>query len=306
MNNYDYHQPVLLAESIEQLNLKPNGIYVDVTFGGGGHSGAILAALGTDGRLIGFDQDPDAHQNALDDARFTLIPQNFRYLKRYLRLYGVTQVDGILADLGVSWHQLKTPTRGFSIHFNDDQLDMRMDKNNEQLATARQIINTYSAEKLTYLFETYGELPGTKRLVQAIVAERRQRPIETVLQLKILAQPFIKNLKQTNRYYAQLFQALRIEVNEEMQVLQDLLTQSTEVLKPDARLVVISYHSLEDRIVKNYFKRGVFDDTDTRDFYGNVVKPLEQLHKKIILPTDQEIQNNPKARSAKMRVGVKL
>ena len=228
MDIYDYHQPVLLAESIEQLNLQPNGIYVDATFGGGGHSRAILAMLNEQGRLFGFDQDPDAHKNALHDARFTLIPQNFRHLKRFLRLYGVSQVDGILADLGVSWHQLKTPERGFSIHFNDDQLDMRMDKDNEQLLTARKIINTYSADKLTYIFETYGELPGTKRLVQAILTERRLRPIETVLQLKILAQPFIKNLKQTNRYYAQLFQALRIEVNEEMQVLQcGLLTSDT-------------------------------------------------------------------------------
>ncbi|MBK9459494.1 MAG: 16S rRNA (cytosine(1402)-N(4))-methyltransferase RsmH [Sphingobacteriales bacterium] len=306
MDIYDYHQPVLLAESIEQLNLQPNGIYVDATFGGGGHSRAILAMLNEQGRLFGFDQDPDAHKNALHDARFTLIPQNFRHLKRFLRLYGVSQVDGILADLGVSWHQLKTPERGFSIHFNDDQLDMRMDKDNEQLLTARKIINTYSADKLTYLFETYGELPGTKRLVQAILTERRLRPIETVLQLKILAQPFIKNLKQTNRYYAQLFQALRIEVNEEMQVLQDLLTQSAEVLKPNGRLVVISYHSLEDRIVKNYFKRGVFDDTDTRDFYGNTTKPFEQTHKKVMLPTEHEIKDNPKARSAKMRVGERV
>lgn len=299
-----YHQPVLLTESVAALAIQPQGIYVDATFGGGGHSRAILAQLGSGGRLLSFDQDPDAQQNRFNDPRFSFIPHNFRHLQRFLRLHGAPQVDGILADLGVSWHQFKTPQRGFSIHHSTDLLDMRMAQNNAQLHTAQHIINTYTAEQLIQLFETYGELPATKRLVQAIVAERRQRRITTVEQLKILAQPFIKNPKQTNKYYAQLFQALRIEVNEEIPALHDLLLQSAQVLRPHGRLVTIAYHSLEDRMVKNFLKNGItYDHTDPRDMYGNISRPFSQIHKKVIVPTDSEINQNPKARSAKMRIG---
>lgn len=306
---YDYHEPVLLAESLEGLALKKDGIYVDATFGGGGHSRAILPFL-DGGKLLAFDQDPDAEANTRDvvfrSETFSFIPANFRYLKRYLRLEGVTQVDGILADLGVSWHQFKTPQRGFSIHANEAKLDMRMDKNSDNSNTARSILNTYYEDDLAQLFEQYGELPKSRRLAQAIVRERRLRPFKTIEQLKIIAQPFAPNPAQVNKYYAQLFQALRIEVNEEIVTLQELLIQASELLSHEGRLVIIAYHSLEDRIVKNYIKRGAFDDGDHRDMYGNSYKPFKAVNKKVITPNNEELKRNPKSSSAKLRIGERI
>lgn len=299
-----YHNPVLLEECLDGLAIRPDGVYVDVTFGGGGHSKAILGRLGEKGRLLAFDQDSDARANAqaIDDKRLTFIDANFRYLQKYLRLYAVKQVDGILGDLGVSSHQFDTPERGFSTRF-EANLDMRM--NQRAGATARDILETYSAEELHRILGMYGELQNAKTAAQAIVAARANRPIETVNDLKAALQRYTPRGKE-NKYFAQVFQALRIEVNDEMGALQEFLTQSAEVLKPEGRLVVMSYHSLEDRLVKNFIGKGKFYGEVEKDLFGNDLKPLQSVTRKPIEASAEEIAQNSRARSAKLRVAAKI
>lgn len=294
----NYHDPVLLQECIEVLAIKPDGVYVDVTFGGGGHSKLILEQLGPNGRLLAFDQDEDAAANILEDSRFTLIPHNFRFLKRFLRLEGFPKVDGLLADLGVSSHQFDTAERGFSFRFDAD-LDMRMDQTAE--LTAAKIVNTYSAEQLQDILGTYGEVRNARTLAKTIVKMRGSGAIvRTIGDFISLIDPCIKGKR--NRYLSQVFQALRIEVNEEVAVLKEMLEQSIEVLKPEGRLVVISYHSLEDRLTKNLIKKGSFAKNAEQDFYGNFYQPLRAVNRKVILPKEEEIKRNPRARSAKLRI----
>lgn len=295
-----YHESVLLNEAIDGLNIKPDGIYVDVTFGGGGHTKAILQHL-KHGQVIAFDQDQDAQQNIIEDKRFTLIPQNFAHLSRYLRLYGISKVDGILADLGVSWHQFNTPNRGFSIRFDENDLDMRM--NQVATITAQTILNSYPVDQLTTILKNYGELTNARQVAQKIVTIRQLSPIQKVAQLKTIIEPFIYGNR--TKYHARLFQALRMEVNDELGVLKQLLTQSASLLNPNGRLVVIAYHSIEDRVVKNYFKKGSFDGKEQKDLFGNSEKPLSPINKKVIVPTTEEIKRNPKSRSAKMRIAEK-
>ncbi len=298
----NYHEPVLLREAIEGLSIQPNGVYLDATFGGGGHSKSILAQLGPHGRLFAFDQDPDAQQNLPpDEPRLNFVPHNFRYIKRHLRLAGVKAVDGILADLGVSWHQFDVPERGFSHRFDDQLLDMRMNTGQDLRAT--DILATYNTEKLVHIFQEYGELPGSKRLAAAIIETRKLRPIRTVGELKKIAAPFMAG--DRHKYLSQLFQALRIEVNDEITALQDFLTQSSELILPSGRLVIIAYHSLEDRLVKNYIKRGNFEGIDQKDFYGHRQLPFKAVQSKPIVPNLEEIQKNSKARSAKLRIAEK-
>jgi 16S rRNA (cytosine1402-N4)-methyltransferase len=298
-----YHVPVMLNECIEGLNIKPNGIYVDVTFGGGGHSAAIVKHL-TTGKLYGFDQDDDASKNAqsFDKQRFTLVEANFRHLKRYLKLHGVTRIDGLLADLGVSSHQIDAPERGFSTRF-DGPLDMRMNQNDE--LTAAKVINTYSEEKLHRIFGIYGEVKNAKTLAALVFKSRLQNPIETIEQFKRVTQPVAPRGKE-NKYYAQVFQALRIEVNQELEALQEMIVQATEMLKPQGRLVVMAYHSLEDRLVKNYIAKGKFFGEVEKDLYGNEQKPLQSLLRKPIEASEEEIEQNRRARSAKLRIAEKL
>ena len=295
-----YHNPVLLHRSIELLNIDPDGVYVDVTFGGGGHSRAILEKL-RNGRLIAFDQDPDALNNVPEDEKFTLVPHNFRYLKNFLRLYNAVPVDGILADLGVSSHQFDVPDRGFSTRF-DAQLDMRM--NPSVGNSAEDVLNTYSAEELQNIFTLYGELRSSYSISQAIVEARAKKPIRTTGELIDIIKPILPERK-INKLSAMVFQALRIEVNEELEVLKEMLQQAAEVLKPGGRLVVISYHSLEDRLVKNFFRAGNFEGKIEKDFYGNVLSPLKPLSGKAIVPDQDEISKNSRARSAKMRTAEK-
>ncbi len=299
-----YHNPVLLEACLEGLAINPEGVYVDVTFGGGGHSKAILARLGEKGRLLAFDQDPDARANAqaINDKRLTFVDANFRYLQKYLRLYGVKQVDGILGDLGVSSHQFDTPERGFSTRF-EANLDMRM--NPRSGLTAREIVETYSVEDLHRILGMYGELQNAKTAAQAIVAARTNRAIETVNDLKAALQRYAPRGKE-NKYFAQVFQALRIEVNDEMGALQEFLVQSAEVLKPQGRLVVMSYHSLEDRLVKNFIGKGKFYGEVEKDLFGNDLKPLQSVTRKPIEASAEEIAQNSRARSAKLRVAAKL
>lgn len=296
-----YHKPVLAEESITWLNIQPTGTYVDATFGGGGHSQLILEQLGASGQLFGFDQDADAAKNASEDKRFTFIASNFKHLKRFLKLYGVRHVDGILADLGVSSHQLDEAERGFSYRF-DTALDMRMNRQEDR--TAADVLNHYSAEELQQVFSEYGEVRNARTLAQAITDFRRIRPMETVSDFLQVLDPLVRG--QRHRYLAQVFQALRIEVNDEMGALKDFLKDTLDVLKPGGRLVVISYHSLEDRLVKQFLKTGDPDGEVEKDFYGNIHRPFTILTKKAILPTDKEIQENSRARSAKMRVGERL
>jgi len=295
-----YHNPVLLNRSIELLNIDPNGVYIDVTFGGGGHSRAILEKL-RNGRLIAFDQDPDALNNVPEDEKFTLVPHNFRYLKNFLRLHNAAPADGILADLGVSSHQFDVPDRGFSTRF-DAQLDMRM--NPSAGNSAEDILNTYSAEELQNIFTLYGELRSSYSISHAIVEARAKKPIRTTGELIDIIKPILPERK-INKLSAMVFQALRIEVNEELEVLKEMLQQAAEVLKPGGRLVVISYHSLEDRLVKNFFRAGNFEGKIEKDFYGNVLSPLKPLSGKAIVPDENEIAENSRARSAKMRTAEK-
>lgn len=295
-----YHRPVMLNEALDGLAIRPDGVYVDVTFGGGGHSRAILEQLGAEGRLLAFDQDQDALQNTIKDDRFMLIPHNFRHLHRFLRLHKALPVDGILADLGISSHQIDTPERGFSTRY-DARLDMRMQQ--EGALDAYTVINTYPEQQLLQVFKQYGELPGAYRLARAIVQQRALTPIETTAQLKATAAPFVKG--KAPQYFAQLFQALRIEVNQELEALKEFLQQTTEVLQQGGRLVVIAYHSLEDRLVKNYMKKGVFQGEALKDFYGQPLMPYKTVMGKALQPSAQEISDNPRARSARLRIAEK-
>ncbi len=296
-----YHNPVLLQKSVDDLVTNPDGIYVDCTFGGGGHSGEILKRLSEKGKLFGFDQDLDALKNTIDDPRFTLVNQNFRFLENSLLVYGISQVDGILADLGVSSHQFDEAERGFSTRSNAP-LDMRM--NVMQNLDAGKIINEYEEEQLADIFYYYGELREARKLARQIVHERKTKKISTTEDLKKLFS-YIPPNKQ-NKFFAQLFQAIRIEVNEELEVLKEMLVQAHRILKPGGRLVVISYHSLEDRLVKRFLKNGMFEGEPKRDIYGNYKKAFELLQSKAIIPDETEIEENSRARSAKMRIGIKV
>jgi len=298
----NYHVPVMLQPCIDGLNIKPDGVYVDVTFGGGGHSREILKHLGPQGVLIAFDQDPDAQANIPADERFVFIDQNFGFLKNNLRLKGFRQVDGILADLGVSSHQFDVPARGFSIRHNAD-LDMRMDQHRN--LTAAEILNTYSEDKLHKIFGIYGEVKNAKSLARAIVTARLEKPFTDINSLKLAISAYIPKGKE-NKYLAQVFQALRIEVNAEIQVLEDFLQQAAEVLKPGGHLVVMSYHSLEDRPVKNFMAKGKFQGEVEKDFFGNQQKPFNVITRKAITATDEEIAQNNRARSAKLRIAEKI
>ncbi|KAA3626750.1 MAG: 16S rRNA (cytosine(1402)-N(4))-methyltransferase RsmH [Bacteroidetes bacterium] len=295
-----YHIPVLAKESIDALDIKPKGVYVDATFGGGGHSKLILDHIDTDSRLIGFDQDEDALANVIEDNRFTFVHHNFRFLKRFLRLHGIRQVDGILADLGVSSHQLDEAERGFSYRF-DAHLDMRM--NQQSGETAADLVNTLTAEELQDLFSKYGEVRNSKMLAKAIVDKRQALAIKTIGDFLAIVEPLIRG--QKHRYLAQVFQALRIAVNDEMGALDDFFQQAMEVLKPGGRLVVITYHSIEDRLTKRLLKTGNVEGVVEKDFYGNINRPFKVITKKAILPSTQEIKENPRSRSAKLRVGEK-
>lgn len=298
----NYHVPVMLQPCIDGLNIKPDGVYVDVTFGGGGHSKEILKHLGKNGTLIAFDQDADAQANIPADDRLIFIDQNFGFLKNNLRLKGFKQVDGILADLGVSSHQFDIPERGFSIRFNAD-LDMRMDKNGQ--LTAAEVLNTYPEDKLHKIFGIYGEVKNAKSLARAIVTARLDAPFTDINSFKTAIASYIPKGKE-NKYLAQVFQALRIEVNAEIQVLENFLQQAAEVLKPGGHLVVMSYHSLEDRPVKNFMAKGKFQGEVEKDFFGNQQKPFNVITRKAIVATDEEIAQNNRARSAKLRIAEKI
>jgi 16S rRNA (cytosine1402-N4)-methyltransferase len=296
-----YHLPALLNESIAGLNLRPEGIYVDVTFGGGGHSRAILDRL-TSGRLIAFDQDTDAEANKIDDERFTLLNQNFRYLKNNLRYLGISEIDGLIADLGVSFHQFDQPERGFSFR-SDAELDMRM--NRQATVKASDILRTYEEERLADVFYKYGELTNSRKLAAAIVKARAAQPVRTVSDLMTALSGMVPP-REENKFYARLFQSLRIEVNHEMEALTEMLQQALELLKPGGRLAVITYHSLEDRLVKNFIRTGNFEGESEKDFYGNVTVPLKAVNRKVIVPTEEEISNNSRARSARLRIAEKI
>jgi 16S rRNA (cytosine1402-N4)-methyltransferase len=298
----NYHVPVMLQECIEGLNINPSGVYVDVTFGGGGHSREILKHLGKDGVLISFDQDPDAQRNKIDDPRFHFVDQNFGYLKNNLRLLGYKKVDGILADLGVSSHQFNEPERGFSIRFDAD-LDMRMDK--QRALTAAVVLNTYAEEDLHKIFGLYGEVQNARSLARTVATARLEAPIQTLSDFKNVIAAHIPRGKE-NKYMAQVFQALRIEVNAEIQVLEAFLEQTADVLKPGGRLVVMSYHSLEDRPVKNFLAKGKFKGEVEKDFFGNDKKPFKNITRKAVVADAEELAVNSRSRSAKLRIGERL
>jgi 16S rRNA (cytosine1402-N4)-methyltransferase len=296
---YSYHVPVLLQESLEGMNITPEGTYVDVTFGGGGHSREILRRLGAEGHLYGFDQDADAEQNIPADSRFTFVRSNFRYLYNFMRYHQVAgEVDGLLADLGVSSHHFDDQERGFSFRFDGD-LDMRM--NTRAGKTAADIVNTYTEEALADVFYLYGELKISRKLAAVIAKSRAVKKITTIGELLEVVKPFIGKDKE-KKFLAQVFQALRIEVNDEMRALKEMLQGTLKVLKPEGRLVVITYHSLEDRLVKNFLKTGNFEGKAEKDFFGNVNSPFRLVNTKVIVPTDAEIERNPRSRSAKLRI----
>ncbi|SDS32832.1 16S rRNA (cytosine1402-N4)-methyltransferase [Polaribacter sp. KT25b] len=292
-----YHNPVLLQESVDALAIKEDGVYVDVTFGGGGHSREILKRLGSKGKLFAFDQDPDALENIIDDERFVLIPENFRYISRFLRFHGVRKVDGVLADLGVSSHQFDEAERGFSTRFDGD-LDMRM--NQKSKTSAKEIINTYTEEKLAEILFLYGELRNSRNLAKTIVEERAKERIDTSFQLKSVLKKYLPNAKE-HKILAQIFQAIRIEVNEELEVLKEFLTQIPNLLTDEGRLSVISYHSLEDRLVKRFISSGLFSGELEKDVFGNTDEPLKKVGK-LIIPSSEEIKINNRSRSAKLRI----
>jgi 16S rRNA (cytosine1402-N4)-methyltransferase len=296
----EYHNPVLLKETVDGLNMKPDGVYVDVTFGGGGHSKEILSRLNENGKLFAFDQDEDALQNALQDDRFTLIQENFRHIKKFLRFNGIRKVDGILADLGVSSHQFDVPERGFSTRF-DAQLDMRMSKKND--LSAYKVVNEYDETNLRRIFLDYGELSNAPAIARVIIEAREKEVIKNTEQLKIVLSRFLPNHK-AHKILAQMYQAIRIEVNQEMEVLKEFLEESLEILNPGGRLSVISYHSLEDRLVKRFMKNGLFEGEPERDFYGNFEVPFKLIGK-MITPSNEEIKINNRARSAKLRIAEK-
>ena len=297
----EYHNPVLLKETVEGLNIKPDGVYVDVTFGGGGHSREILSQLGPNGKLFAFDQDEDAWVNEIQDKRFTLIKENFRFIKRFLRFYGIKKVDGILGDLGVSSHQFDVPERGFSTRF-DAELDMRMSKKNE--LSAYRVVNEYDDKNLRRIFLEYGELKNAAALARAIIEARENERIVNTEDLKQVLSRFLPAHK-ANKILAQIYQAIRIEVNQEMEVLKEFLEQTLEVLDTGGRLSVISYHSLEDRLVKRFVKNGMFEGEPERDMFGRFEVPFKAIGK-LIVPTDAEIKINNRARSAKLRIAEKL
>ena len=296
----EYHNPVLLKESVDGLNIRPDGIYVDVTFGGGGHSAAILSRLGVNGKLFAFDQDEDALANALNDERFVLINENFRYIKRFLRFHNIKSVDGILADLGVSSHQFDVPERGFSTRFDAD-LDMRMSQKND--LNAYRVVNEYDNANLTRVFLDYGELKNAPALARTIIEAREYESIKTTDELKEVLAKYLPE-KVRNKVLAQIYQAIRIEVNQEMDVLKEFLEQSLEILNPEGRLSIISYHSLEDRLVKRFMKNGMFEGEPERDFFGNFSVPFKTIGK-LIIPDFAEIKINNRARSAKLRIAEK-
>ena len=296
-----YHIPALLNESIDGLDIRPSGLYVDVTFGGGGHSREILRRLNQDGRLVAFDQDEDAIRNAIDDPRFLFVRSNFRFLKNFLRYHGIEEVDGILADLGVSSHHFDDAGRGFSFRFAGD-LDMRMNRGAQK--SAADILNEYPEEKIREVFAKYGELKNAHRIAASVVAYRQTRRFSTTDDLLAVLEPFAFKDRET-KILAQAFQALRIEVNGEMEALTEMLSQALEVLKPGGRLSVISYHSLEDRLVKNFFKTGNFAGEIIKDFYGNWQTPFELVNRKVIVPVMEEQEENPRSRSAKLRIAEK-
>lgn len=293
----EYHNPVLLKESVDGLNIKPDGVYVDVTFGGGGHSREILSRLNEKGKLFAFDQDEDAKRNVIDDPRFTLIPQNFRFIKRYLRFYGIKKVDGILADLGVSSHQFDEAERGFSTRF-DANLDMRM--NQSGALSAFEVINKYDEEKLTNVLFNYSELRNAKDIARRIVEKRTSEKIKTSFELKEVLAAFVPK-SQEHKVLAQIFQGIRIEVNQEIEALKEFLLQVPELLNEGGRLSVLSYHSLEDRLVKRFIRNGLFEGESVKDYYGNVTVPLKKVGQ-MVVPSFQEIKKNSRARSAKLRI----
>jgi 16S rRNA (cytosine1402-N4)-methyltransferase len=294
----EYHVPVMLQACMDGLAIKPNGIYVDVTFGGGGHSKEIIKHL-KKGKLYGFDQDEDAEQNIPDDPRFIFVRSNFRYLSNFLKFHDETQVDGILADLGVSSHHFDDNERGFSFRFEDGALDMRM--NQKAGMKASDVVNRYSEEQLATVFYQYGELKNSRRIASALVQARMEEPIETVAEFLQIIRPFFYREKE-KKDMARVFQALRIEVNQEMQALEEMLLQSLEALKPGGRMVVMTYHSLEDRLVKNFFKTGNFEGKSEQDFYGNFLTPFKLINNKVIIADEQEQVLNPRSRSAKLRI----
>ena len=301
MKIMEYHNAVLLKETVDGLNIKPDGIYVDVTFGGGGHSREILSRLGAEGKLYAFDQDKDALANKIDDERFVLINENFRYIKRFLRFYGVKEVDGVLADFGVSSHQFDVAERGFSTRF-EAKLDMRMNQDNK--LSAYEVVNEYEEEQLRDVLLQYGELRQAPAMARVIVSERKVAPIETSEQLKSVLKKFLNHRKE-NKVLAQIYQAIRIEVNQEIEVLKELLLQTPEVLKKGGRLSFISYHSLEDRLVKRFIRNGMFEGEPERDVFGNFEVPMKKVGG-LIVPTESEIKINNRARSAKLRIAEKI
>jgi 16S rRNA (cytosine1402-N4)-methyltransferase len=300
-NNTAYHIPVLFNECIDGLEIKPDGVYVDVTFGGGGHAKAIYKALNTQGKLFAFDQDQAAQQNAWEAPNFQLIPANFSYLKNHLKLHNVLAIDGLLADLGVSSYQFDEPARGFSIRENA-RLDMRM--NQQAKLSAYEVVNQYEEEQLIQIFKVYGELPSSRAMAATIISKRADNPIETTFELMEALRRFAPKFKD-HKFYAQVFQAIRIEVNQELEVLKSMIEQAAELLKPGGRLVVMSYHSLEDRLVKNFMKRGSFDGNIEKDFFGNVLKPFNEITRHPIVANENEIQQNSRSRSAKLRIAEK-
>lgn len=297
-----YHNPVLLNDSIEGLAINPDGIYVDVTFGGGGHSRKIMENLSPKGRLIAFDQDKESYANVIDDERFQFVPYNFRHLKKFLQYYQAYPVNGILADLGVSSHQFDTPERGFS-HRYDGILDMRM--NTGAGISAADVVNRYSEQKLSEIFYLFGELHNAKKLAYVIVKKRENGPINTTLQLKEALQEYLPQGRE-NKVLSQIFQAIRIEVNNEYEVLREFLSQTTDALLPSGRLVIISYHSIEDKLVKNFMRSGNLEGKIEKDFYGNPLTPFKIITRKAVVPTDEEIEINSRARSAKLRIAEKI
>ena len=298
-----YHIPALLTETINGLEIKPNGTYVDVTFGGGGHSRAILSHLDSDGRLFSFDQDMDAYANRIDDPRFTFIHGNFRFLSNFLRYHKVTEVDGILADLGVSFHHFDDGERGFSFRYGEGVLDMRM--NRDDSLDARKVIAEYDVDALTRMFKLFGELKNARRIAEALVKALSSREIVTIADLLDIVKPFI-NPRQEKKELAQVFQALRMEVNHEVDALAEFLSQTLKVLKPGGKLAIITYHSIEDRMVKNFMRSGNIDGKVETDFFGRSQTPIRPVNNKVIVPTEEEVERNPRSRSAKLRVAEKI
>lgn len=298
-----YHIPALLTETINGLEIKPNGTYVDVTFGGGGHSRAILSHLDSDGRLFSFDQDMNAYANRIDDPRFTFIHGNFRFLSNFLRYHKVTEVDGILADLGVSFHHFDDGERGFSFRYGEGVLDMRM--NRDDSLDARKVIAEYDVDALTRMFKLFGELKNARRIAEALVKARSSREIVTIADLLDIVKPFI-NPRQEKKELAQVFQALRMEVNHEVDALAGFLSQTLKVLKPGGKLAIITYHSIEDRMVKNFMRSGNIDGKVETDFFGRSQTPIRPVNNKVIVPTEEEVERNPRSRSAKLRVAEKI